>query len=321
MNVQQKRACTQGENQRKGQHARAPLRQPSATAPTRRQCANKARHKGSKTKSPFCVVLKTYHLDTWILHKTCLKHSNFLNRKTVCTIVSAWNIMAPAMGQGTEENKKNKLRQGSKHGNYNMLPRLIGRDLRTAFSSSNPRIPLHPLELPHSPEASNLGSRANEAIAALNRIAMSGTFVNTSCANRRKQTRKNTSRRERERNNNMDQQTLINMNSRELLETKEMQNVSKQSHWIRSRLPCPTQSNNQTQTHGMMNKMQILDSTQTVQTHLFAQQLQTTTRSGATAPTKRHCASQTPAKTTLIKTLLRLPCSSRMQSLSLQASS
>ena len=186
MNVQQKRACTQGEKQRKGQHARAPH------APTERNCADKApvrqqgaTHKGSKTKFPFCVVLKTYHLDTWILHKTCLKHSNFLNRKTVCTIVSTWNIMATAMGQGTEENK-NKLRQGSKHGNYNMHHRLIGRDLRTASSSSNLLIPLHPLDLPYSPEASNLGSRANEAIAALNRIAMSGTYVNTSCANRRK---------------------------------------------------------------------------------------------------------------------------------------
>ena len=50
-----------------------------ATAPTERHCADKApvrqqgaTHKGSKTKSPFCEVLKTYHLDTWILHKTCL---------------------------------------------------------------------------------------------------------------------------------------------------------------------------------------------------------------------------------------------------------
>ena len=163
-----------------------------ATAPTERHCADKApvrqqgaTHKGSKTKSPLCVVLKTYHLDTWILHKTCLKHSNLLNRKTLCPIVSTWNIMATAMGQGTEE-KQNKLRQGSKHGNYNMPPRLIGRDPRTASSSSNLRIPLHPLDLPHSPEASNLGARANEAIAALNRIAMSGTYVNTRCANRRK---------------------------------------------------------------------------------------------------------------------------------------
>ena len=52
----------------------------------------------------------------------------------------------------------------------------------------------------HSPEASNLGSRTNEAIAALNRVAMSGTYVNTSCANR--ENKQNTSRRER--NNNMD---------------------------------------------------------------------------------------------------------------------
>ena len=41
--------------------------------------------------------------------------------------------MATARGQGTEEKKKkirhNKLEQGSKHGNLNMPPRLIGRDL------------------------------------------------------------------------------------------------------------------------------------------------------------------------------------------------
>ena len=88
-----------------------------ATAPTERNCADKApvhqqsaTHKGRKTKSPFCVVLKTYHLDTWILHKTCLKHSNFLNRKILCTIVSTWNIMATAMGQGTEETQQVETR-------------------------------------------------------------------------------------------------------------------------------------------------------------------------------------------------------------------
>ena len=97
------RRYTQRKQTRKGQHARAPLRQPSATTPTRRQRANRARHtKGSKTKSPFCVDLKIYHLNTWILHKTCLKHSNFLNRKILCT----WNIMATAMGQGTEETQR-----------------------------------------------------------------------------------------------------------------------------------------------------------------------------------------------------------------------
>ena len=125
------------------------------------------------------------------------RHSNFLNRKTVCPIVSTWNIMATAMGQGTE-GKQNKMRQGSKQSNYDMLPRLIGRDPRTASSSSNLRIPLHPLDLPHSPEASNLGARANEAIAALNRIALSGTYVNTRCANRRKNKQGKTLREERE---------------------------------------------------------------------------------------------------------------------------
>ena len=47
-----------------------------------------------------------------------------------------------------------------------MPPRLIGRDLRTASSSAKLGTLLHPLQLPHSPEASNLGSRANEAIRA-----------------------------------------------------------------------------------------------------------------------------------------------------------
>ena len=92
---------------------------------------------------------------------------------------------------------------------------------KTASSTSNLRIPLHPWDLPHSPEASNLGARANEAIAALNRIVMSGTHVNTRCANKGNKInrKKNTSRRER--NNNMDHQAWINMNSRELLETND----------------------------------------------------------------------------------------------------
>ena len=86
-----------------------------ATAPTKAPVRQQgATHKRSKTTSPFCVVLKTYHLDTWILHKTWLKHSNFLNRKTVCPIVSTWNIMATTMGQRTEE-KQNKLRQSFKN--------------------------------------------------------------------------------------------------------------------------------------------------------------------------------------------------------------
>ena len=92
-----RKCTTQGENKgRKQQRTRAPLRQPSATAPTRRDTP-----KGSKTKSPVCVVLKTYHL-TGIHHKSCLKHSNFLNRKLCVQLLPTWNTMAAARGQGTE---------------------------------------------------------------------------------------------------------------------------------------------------------------------------------------------------------------------------
>ena len=93
MNVQQKRACTQGENHRKG------TTRSGATAPTERDTQREQDKisilRGSQNIPPG-------HLDS--LHKTCLKHSNFLNRKIMCTIVSTWNIMATAMGQGTEEN-------------------------------------------------------------------------------------------------------------------------------------------------------------------------------------------------------------------------
>ena len=91
--------------------------------------------------------------------------------------------MATAMGHGTEETQRVETR--FKIQQFQHAPRLIGRDLRTASSSAKLRILLHPLQLLHSPEASNLGSRANEAIAALNRIAMSGTCVNTRCTNKR----------------------------------------------------------------------------------------------------------------------------------------
>ena len=101
------RRYTQGKTNKEG------TTRSGATAPNERDYADKAparqqstTHKGSKTKSPFCVVLKIYHLNTWILHKTCLKHSNFLNRKILCT----WNIMATAMGQGTEETQRVETR-------------------------------------------------------------------------------------------------------------------------------------------------------------------------------------------------------------------
>ena len=95
-----------------------------ATAPTRRDTP-----KGSKTKSPFCEVPKTYHL-SGIHHKTCLKHPNFLNRK-LCPIVTNMEHHSNSKGTGNRRKNKicqNELRQGSKHGNYNMPPRLIGRN-------------------------------------------------------------------------------------------------------------------------------------------------------------------------------------------------
>ena len=98
------RRYTQGKTNKEG------TTRSGATAPTERHKAparqQSTTHKGSKTKSPFCVVLKIYHLNTWILHKTCLKHSNFLNRK----ILRTWNIMATAMGQGTEETQRVETR-------------------------------------------------------------------------------------------------------------------------------------------------------------------------------------------------------------------
>ena len=136
-----RKCTTQGENKgRKQQRARAPLRQPSATAPTRRDTP-----KGSKTKSPFCVVLKTYHL-TGHHHKTCLKHSNFIIRKTVCPIVTNMEHHGNSKETGNRRKNKirqNELRQGSKHGNYNMPPRLIGRDpeLRPVLQISGFHLP------------------------------------------------------------------------------------------------------------------------------------------------------------------------------------
>ena len=89
------------------------------------------------------------------------------------------------------------------------------------------------------PEAAKLGARANKAIAALNRIAMSGTHVNTRCANKGKINRK-TLREERKQHGspNMDQHEL----SRTAGNKRKM--CQKQLHWIRSRLSRPTQRNN-----------------------------------------------------------------------------
>ena len=78
-----------------------------ATTPTGRQ-------KGRKTKSPFFVVLKTHHLNTWILHRTCLKHSNFIKKNCVH---NRSHMEHNSKGTGNRRKKQirqNELRQGSK---------------------------------------------------------------------------------------------------------------------------------------------------------------------------------------------------------------
>ena len=120
------------EEPRKEQHARAPVHQPSATAPTRRHCANKAQHtKGSRQKISILRGTQNIppgHLDS---PQDMLETLSFPQQKTVCPIVT--NMEHHGNSNGTRNRRKNKtrkneLRQGSKHGNYNMPPRLIGRD-------------------------------------------------------------------------------------------------------------------------------------------------------------------------------------------------
>ena len=107
---------------RKQQRARAPLRQPGAT---HQMGARQILHSAWFSKLTTCLG---------IYHNACLKHSTFLNRNTVCLIVAHMEHHGNSMGTGDRRKKKkqirhNKLEQGSKHGNLNMPPRLIGGDL------------------------------------------------------------------------------------------------------------------------------------------------------------------------------------------------
>ena len=88
------------------------------------------------------MVLKTYHL-TGIHHKTCLKHSNFLNRILCVQLLPTWNTMATG-NRRKNKTRQNELRQGSKHCNYNMPPRLIGRnpELRPVHQSPDSAAPM-----------------------------------------------------------------------------------------------------------------------------------------------------------------------------------
>ena len=115
----------------------------NALAPLRRQGAT--HQKGARQKSPCCVVLKTYH-PTGIHHKTCMKHSSFLNRKLCVQLFPTWNTMATARGLGTEE-KQNTPKRVETRFKTRQLQHAPSPDWalsRTASSSSNLRIPLHP---------------------------------------------------------------------------------------------------------------------------------------------------------------------------------
>ena len=143
--------------------------------------------KGSKTKSPFCVVLKTYHL-TGYHHNACLKHFHFSTENCVPNCYPHGTPWQQQRDRGPKGKRKTpqqvetrfKTRQ-SQH-----APRLLGVIQNCVQSFKSPV--LHPWDLHHSTEASNLlhseteRARANKAIAALNRIVMSGTHANTICA-------------------------------------------------------------------------------------------------------------------------------------------
>ena len=106
MNIQQKCARARHKAATKEGSNNA-LRQPSATAPTRRDTP-----KGARQNLHSAWFSKTYHL-TRIHHKTCLKHTNFLNRK-LCPIFT--NMEHHGNSKGTGNRRKNKIRQ-----NYNIL--------------------------------------------------------------------------------------------------------------------------------------------------------------------------------------------------------
>ena len=91
-------------NTRREQRKEATTRS-GATAPTERHCADKARHTREQDKISILRGSQTYHL-TGIHHKTCLKHSDFLNRKLCVQLLPTWNTMATARGQGSEGKTK-----------------------------------------------------------------------------------------------------------------------------------------------------------------------------------------------------------------------
>ena len=102
-----------------------------ATAPTERHCADQARH--NKTEQDKISILRGSEniSPDWESPQDKPETPQFPQQKTVCPIVTHKEHHGNSKGTGNRRKNKtrqNALRQGSKHGNYNMPPRLIGRD-------------------------------------------------------------------------------------------------------------------------------------------------------------------------------------------------
>ena len=116
--------CAHVHDTRREQRKEATTRT-GATAPTERHCADKARH--TKREQDNISILRGSQniLPDWDSPQDMLSSTE--NGVSSCYQHETWQQ------QGDREPKEkqirqNELRQGSKHGNYNMPPRLIGRD-------------------------------------------------------------------------------------------------------------------------------------------------------------------------------------------------
>ena len=102
-----------------------------ATAPTEHDCADKARHT-KREQDKISILRGSQNIPPdWESPLDMLETLQFLQQKTVGPIVTNMEHHGNSKGTGNPRKNKirqNELRQGSKHGNYNMPSRLIGRD-------------------------------------------------------------------------------------------------------------------------------------------------------------------------------------------------
>ena len=101
---------------RKGQHARAPLRQLSATTPTRRQRANRARHTKGARQNLHSAWFSKYTTLTLGFSTRHVGNTLISSTEKFCAHGTSWQQQ-----WDRELKKHNELRQGSKYSNFNML--------------------------------------------------------------------------------------------------------------------------------------------------------------------------------------------------------